>query len=178
VPVQDSAAKYQQALTLICQRETVCVPFNDKVTLVSSDQAPSKFHLLQQFNMQIVACLELAEPMPNTKRVDGVKYRVSQQSDNVLFPDLDNKHLFYAFVRDVDYSEGLHLIVPRDLSGDELASKMSRVNAITPCSAKLFSIPQQFIMKAELVDDILASLLIDGSASKCQTKHLLTDLLI
>ena len=54
--------------------------------------------------------------------------------------------------------DGLHLITPRNCLLD---GKLERVNAITPVTSRLFSIPQQFVMKPELVDDILASLIMD-----------------
>ena len=93
-----------------------------------------------------MACLELQQENPFESRaetsLEGVPYSVSDQTENQLFPILANKLLFYALVRDVHYSEGLKLIVPSDLSQEELEDKLGRVNAVTPCSAKLFSIPQ------------------------------------
>ena len=71
----------------------------------------------------------------------------------------------YAFVRDIDFKEGLKIVTPAGLDEDQLAAKMARVNALTPCSSRLFSIPQQFIMKQELVDDILAGLIVKPAAN-------------
>ena len=46
-PVHDTVAKYQQALTFICQREAIKVPFSEKVTLIANeDDIQSKLHLL------------------------------------------------------------------------------------------------------------------------------------
>ena len=47
----------------------------------------------------------------------------------------------YAFVRDIHYDEGLHLITPAGLSQAEVGSKLESVNAIVPCNPNLFSLP-------------------------------------
>lgn len=55
--------------------------------------------------------------------------------------EADNEFLMYAFVRDIDYDEGLHLITPAGLSEAEIAANLERLNAIVPCNPKLFSLP-------------------------------------
>ena len=57
------------------------------------------------------------------------------------------------------------MIAPGHLGQSNLAERLGRLNAITPVTSKLFSIPQQFIMKPELVDDILASLITVGRSA-------------
>ena len=86
--------------------------------------------------------------------IDGLSYAISSQDENGFFPAKHNQLLFYAFVRDIHFTDGLQLIVPNDC-----ALSLAGVNAVTPVSSKLFSIPQQFVMKQEIVDDILASLI-------------------
>ena len=85
------------------------------------------------------------------------------------------------------------MITPSHLSQSQLSERLGRINAISPVTSKLFSVPQQFIMKPELVDDILASLIsINAIATEDATlnannnvsigqdtvKHILTDLLL
>ena len=55
----------------------------------------------------------------------------------------------YAFVRDIHYEEGLSLILA-DKDAD-----LSQVNAVMVTDVRLFSIPQQFILKSEIIDEIM-----------------------
>ena len=88
-----------------------------------------KFALLQYFNLQIVACLELKDcSEPPAHWVSGSKEGVSYtsiahaQDERITqeFFEADNDLLFYAYVRDIHYNEGLHLIVPSSLSEAQL----------------------------------------------------------
>lgn len=71
-------------------------------------------------------------------KLDGVKYCLagggSEQSG--FYSESDNELLMYAFVRDIDFENGLHLIIPNDCQ-----NKLSQLTTIVPVSPKLFSIP-------------------------------------
>ena len=72
---------------------------------------------------------------------------VSEQDNNHFFQESRNNLLFYGYIRDVHYTEGFQMILPGNISQEEAQEKLSQMNAVTPVSSKLFSIPQQFIMK-------------------------------
>ena len=56
---------------------------------------------------------------------------------------LDCRLIFYGFIRDIDYSKGLHI-----LPGPKRIEKLRyKFNAIMICDSKLFSIPQNFMLK-------------------------------
>ena len=171
------------------------MPFSESLTLFANEDVQSKLDLLKQFNLQIVACLHISEQVDglDVRSIEGVSYTVSHQDENEFFPETRNELLFYAFIRDVHYTDGLYMITPSHLSQSQLSDRLGRINAISPVTSKLFSVPQQFIMKPELVDDILASLIsINAIATEDVTlngnnnvsigqdtvKHILTDLLL
>ena len=101
----------------------------------------------------------------------------SSSREQDLF-ETDNDLLMYAFVRDIHYDEGLHLITPAGLSEAEVTTNLERMNAIVPCNPKLFSLPQSFLMKPELVDDVLSNLNAAHIGGSVDVKHILTDLLL
>ena len=39
-------------------------------------------------------------------QIEGLTYAVSGQEDNQFFPAIKNELLFYAFVRDIHYTDG------------------------------------------------------------------------
>ena len=91
--------------------------------------------------------------------VEGVSYLLDPIDETQqAFFEARNSLQMYAFVRDIHYENGLQLILPASLSAEEVDAKLAQTNAIVPCSSKLFSLPQAFLVKPELVDDTLANL--------------------
>lgn len=74
--------------------------------------------------------------------VEGVSYLLdpSDETQQVFF-EAQNSLQMYAFVRDIHYENGLQLILPANLTNDEVDAKLAQTNAIVPCSSKLFSLP-------------------------------------
>ena len=75
----------------------------------------TKFDLLQSFNLQIVACLEIKKQTRPLDNIDGVAFKVVETIAESAFFDQENEFLMYGFVRDIDYVQGLQLIFPKDL---------------------------------------------------------------
>ena len=56
--------------------------------------------------MSLAPEVEEGESPFKTSQIEGLTYAVSGQEDNQFFPAIKNELLFYAFVRDIHYSDG------------------------------------------------------------------------
>ena len=106
--------------------------------------------------MQVVAALKLDKKKSPSKSIDDLQV-ISQ--DSLLGSEI----AFYGFIRDIDYTKGLCVIASN--------SESLPFDAVAICDPKLFSIPQNFLLKPELAEEMMAVSNEDDNA------YLLTDLL-
>lgn len=77
----------------------------------------------------------------------------------------------YAFVRDIDYFQGLDLVVPHGFD----KSLLKKVNCIVVCDESLFSMPLQALIKTDLSEEICGL----SVSNKQQDQHyFLSDLIL
>ena len=100
----------------------------------------TKLEILQQYNMMLVAALYIDKN--ETLHVEDL---VITEKDC----DFGEEIAFFAFIRDIDYDKGFHLLTERN-------DNNANFNALAICSPKLFSIPQSFILKPEYVEELMA----------------------